>query len=166
MAMNVASDSCPVPEFPKDPIGRPAFERPIGDVKAPFTRDGSVITLPNAVAEGAEFKDPDVAKFLANLQHRCGAKPEILKDISVSTYVIESDYGPINRKKVFIVSDTKTKKVLSYHKENGDCILDMKKQFDDGAFIAIDNAARDGVSWEMREENGVRIVWVSTKGYE
>lgn len=106
-----------------------------------------------------------IARFLGNLEKQCGANTEALKGITVSTYRIHSDYKPIDNGLLFIVSDNTTGKVLSYHTEDGKCLLELDKKMTP-IHIALTNKALSNIAssdkvnlpamqYEAREENGV-----------
>jgi hypothetical protein len=69
-----------------------------------------------------------IERFRDNLRKICGNNTEKLENISVSTYVIDGNLERINGVKLFVVSDKRTGKVLSYHEEDGKCVLELDKK--------------------------------------
>ena len=70
-----------------------------------------------------------IERFRANLKVKC-SDPSILDNITVKTYRIEGNLERIRGIQLFIVSDKKTGKVLSYHEEDGRCVLELDKGLD------------------------------------
>ena len=109
----------------------PKIERSSADIIA------GAPTVEKIIADAENQKA--IARFLGNLEQKCGANEEALKNVSVSIYRVQSDIESINGVPVFVVSDKKTGKVLSYHLEDGTCLLELSKGLNPTR-IAIDNA--------------------------
>lgn len=143
--------ACPVPVFPVDPVERPASVRSGEDIQPSVTLDGTVATVRGATRENTQ--DPAVGRFLENLSKLCGANSEVLKGVSVAVHHIKSNLSTIDGGLLFVVSDKKIGKVLSYHAEDGRCLLELRKKMTP-AFIGISNMGGLALKYEVRQENG------------
>ena len=152
MAITAPSDACPVPDLPH-PV--PAIERSGMDI----VQNPPIVRVED-VQESIEDKRA-IERFRKNLWVKC-SDPSVLDNITVKTYRIDGNLERIRGVQLFIVSDKKTGKVLSYHEEDGRCVLELDKVLDD-FYIRLDNAGGMGMEWQVRPENGVRIYWIVMK---
>ena len=154
MALTTPLDACPIPDLPH-PV--PAIMKSGTDIG----QNPPIIHIDD-VKQSIEDKQA-IDRFLTNLRAQC-TDPSVLDNITVKTYRINSNLERINGVQLFIVSDKKTGKVLSYHEEDGRCVLELDKKMD-RMFIALENYAgtRFGAQWEVRQENGVNIYWFVVK---
>ena len=141
--------ACPVPDFSTTP---PAAERSGADIVPPVVRAEDV---QEHVEEGRT-----IGRFMNHLRTLCKDNPSALNQISVKPYRIESNIQRINGVQLFIVSDKKTGKILSYHEEDGRCVLDLEKSLSDPLFMAVENTAgkQIGMTWNKQtNEKGATI---------
>jgi hypothetical protein len=121
---------CPVPDFPN-------VSPQIAEVREATAQRPPIVSL-EEVQKSVEDAQA-IERFRDNLRKICGNNTEKLENISISTYTIDGNLERINGVKLFIVSDKRTGKVLSYHEEDGRCVLELDKKFDTTR-ITLDNS--------------------------
>ena len=131
MAVDLPSDvNCPIPHL--SPL---AIEQSGVDIAE---KTEHIVSLKDAQRSVAEAQA--IEQFRKNLKDNFGCSDAMLDGIFVTPYIIKSDLESINGARLFIVSDKKTGKVLSYHEESGRCVLELDKKLT-RMYIALDNAA-------------------------